>query len=295
MITPSLNGARFVEGAIRSVLAQGYPDVEHIVLDAGSRDGTLAVYARYPHLRLVVEPDKGPHDAMNKGLRLATGEIIGFLNTDDDYREGVFFEVAKLFRDEPALDAVSGGFAVLAEGGGGEAREIVRYERPEGDGFGLDLLALGAPGFNARFFRRRLFERVGPFDNGYDISGDREFLLRAALAGLRAQALPRLVYCYRRHAASRTLDANRQNRLAIAREHVRLAERLLARPALAPPARRALGRLYAYESAKLVLAALAGGDGLAALRRLAAMARLGPALPLVLLDAALVRRRLLKG
>ena len=89
VLTPCLNGARHIGEAADSVQRQRYPDLEHIVLDAGSTDGTLEILGRYPALKVVSEPDEGAHDAMNKGIREATGEIIGFLNVDDLYPDGL--------------------------------------------------------------------------------------------------------------------------------------------------------------------------------------------------------------
>src|SRR4030066_1952836 len=93
IITPSYNRAGMIETAIQSVLSQNFPEVEHIIIDGGSTDGTLDVLKKYPHLRVVSEPDQGMYDALNKGLNLATGEIIGFLNTDDYYAPSVFDKI----------------------------------------------------------------------------------------------------------------------------------------------------------------------------------------------------------
>jgi glycosyltransferase involved in cell wall biosynthesis len=95
IVTPSFNQASYIGETIESVLAQRYPDVEHIVIDGGSRDGTLDVLGRYPHLRVVSEPDRGHADALNKGFRLATGDIWAFLNSDDTLLPGALARVAE--------------------------------------------------------------------------------------------------------------------------------------------------------------------------------------------------------
>ena len=88
-ITPCLNRANIIAVAIESATQPDYPNVVHLVIDSGSTDGTLDVLRRYPHLRVVSEPDRKMDDALNKGLRLAGGQVIGCLNTDDCYAAGV--------------------------------------------------------------------------------------------------------------------------------------------------------------------------------------------------------------
>lgn len=99
IITPCYNASAWIERAIQSVLQQDHPDWEHIIIDGKSTDGTLDVLAKYPHLRVVSEPDKGQSDAMNKGIRLVQGDVIGFLNADDYYFPGAFKAVANAFKN----------------------------------------------------------------------------------------------------------------------------------------------------------------------------------------------------
>jgi glycosyltransferase involved in cell wall biosynthesis len=119
ILTPCLNGARFVVDAIKSVRRQGYPELEHLVLDACSTDGSLALLAGFSGVRVLSEPDGGTHDAMNKGIALATGEIVGFLNVDDIYPDGALTEVGKLFAEDPDLDVVVGQSAVFEDDASG--------------------------------------------------------------------------------------------------------------------------------------------------------------------------------
>src|SRR5205823_2649626 len=84
-ITPSFNQARFIRDTVEGVLALALPDFEHIVIDAGSTDGTLDILKEYAHLQWTSEPDKGQSDALNKGIQRARGEMIGWINSDDFY------------------------------------------------------------------------------------------------------------------------------------------------------------------------------------------------------------------
>src|SRR5680860_122406 len=103
LITPSYNSAATIARTIDSVIAQNYPDLEYIIIDGGSKDNTAGVVASYQDkikLNFISEPDNGIYDAMNKGVKLATGEIIGILNSDDIfYDEKVLTTVANAFSD----------------------------------------------------------------------------------------------------------------------------------------------------------------------------------------------------
>ena len=96
IVTPSFNSEKYIEECIQSVLRQNYPNYEHIIFDGGSTDGTVHIIKKYPHLKWVSEPDKGQTDAINKGFKLAKGEIITWLNSDDSYAADTFNKVSKL-------------------------------------------------------------------------------------------------------------------------------------------------------------------------------------------------------
>lgn len=250
ILTPCLNAERYIAEAVESVRAQHYPNLEHIVLDGGSSDGTVATLARFSELRVISEADNGSHDAMNKGIDLATGEIIGFLNTDDLYAEGLLAEVARRFAEDPDLDIVTVGTVVFEETADRASRVLVARDHRIDSGFWLAELVFGAPGFNGRFFRRRVFDRIGDFDLAYDFSADRHFLTRIALSDAKRFTLAQFGYFFRSHAGSRTLDATRRNSKTFAREHVCQAL-LFAKAAKTSGHRRLFLAWHAFESAKL--------------------------------------------
>jgi glycosyltransferase involved in cell wall biosynthesis len=106
IITPSYNQGKFIEKNILSVIDQGYPNIEHIIIDGGSTDSTVGILKKYPHLLWVSEKDTGQSNAFNKGLKMATGEIIGWINSDDYLEKGALFEVADVFEDKKTKWAI---------------------------------------------------------------------------------------------------------------------------------------------------------------------------------------------
>lgn len=98
ILTPSFNQGRFIEENIRSVMQQDYPNIEHIVIDGGSSDGTIDILRKYPQIKYVSERDKGQADALNKGLAMATGDVIGWINSDDYYEPQVLASVGAAFQ-----------------------------------------------------------------------------------------------------------------------------------------------------------------------------------------------------
>ena len=122
VITPSYNAARTIEETLASVRAQGYPQLEHIVVDGGSTDGTVEILRAAPGIRWISEPDRGLAHAMNKGIAMATGEIVGELNADDVYEPGALHAVDAAFT--PAVQWLT-GYCRIIDGDGREIRKGV--------------------------------------------------------------------------------------------------------------------------------------------------------------------------
>lgn len=266
IITPVYNRAAVIAEAVESVLAQAYPEVEHIIVDGGSTDGTLEVLQRYPHLRVVSRPDEGMYFALNDGLRMAQGEVIGFLNSDDVYQPGAFAAaMARLAASE--AHAVAGQAVYFAEQGG--RRRFFWRTRPLTPAHFWRELTYGDPAFNAWFFRREVFALLGGLDTSYRIAGDREFLLRFALAGLKVLPLAQVVYAYRVHPASLSLSTEPQRFVAVLEEWLRLAAAYEAR--LPAEGRRYLRRARVRDTITGASRSLRRGDW----RRAWRYARLG--------------------
>jgi len=255
IVTPCFNRADFVADAIESVRSQGIASIEHIVIDGRSTDGTLDVLARYPEVIVVSEPDKGLYDALNKGLRMARGSIIGHLNTDDIYPPGAFAAVLDAFDRNHDIDMVCGG-AEVAVRDGASWRPEKFYDGPSHCSLDWDLVMKGPILTNARFYRRDVFDRVGLFDDRYRIISDRDFLLRCALAGIRGVPISQTVYQYREHEGSLTFDPEKRNILAGFDEKIVIASDHLNRLPLDPDLRRRYRHWRRYERANAILAAM---------------------------------------
>ena len=178
IVTPSYNKGRYIEKTIQSILEQDYPNIEHIVLDSCSMDETPKILEKHradPRLKIIVEPDKGQWDAINKGFSLARGEILGFINADDLYVPGAIATVVRYFQEHPDWLLLYGNGKRLDP----EGNEVGwhDYVRP----FDRELLRrvdyILQP---SAFWRRSLWKRVGPMSLKYNCVGDWEWFVRAS-------------------------------------------------------------------------------------------------------------------
>ncbi len=216
IITPCLNGERYIADAIDSVLQQGYPNCEHIVVDGASTDATLAVLQRYSHLTVVSEPDRGSHEAMNKGIVRASGDIVAFLNVDDGYPDGTLLKVGAAFAANPDVEILVGDTVVYEDTA--PNRRAIRFIFNHPHGIWLTECMFGNPGINGCFFHRLVFEKVGLFNNDFHICADRDFVTRVAVAEIPSVSLNAPTLLYRAHTGSQTINRARSNILRIANE-----------------------------------------------------------------------------
>lgn len=236
-----------LKAAVQSVVAQGYPNYEHIIVDGGSTDGTLEFVKTQPQIKFICEPDHGMYDALNKGLELANGEIIGFLNTDDLYAEDVFAVVAHQF-ERHAVFAVAGGASIFREKNVGDIEIVGRYS-PRARSL-LEDSTIRSNYFNAWFFHASVFKKIGKFDMTYRVAGDRDFMLRFCLSGLEYTAVDNLIYQYRWHSESLTFDDTGDKRELVAREHLWMTGAYLQRK-LPSTARKLLIQLQTREALEM--------------------------------------------
>jgi glycosyltransferase involved in cell wall biosynthesis len=201
VVTPSYNQGRYLEAAIRSVLDQGYPDVEYIVIDGGSTDESGTILDRYaPQLAYhQSEPDKGQTDALIQGFQRATGDILAWLNADDLYEPTTFAEVAHFFDSHPDAQFVFGDSTWIDEDG---RRTRRKREMPF-----LRFVWLRTYNYipqPSAFWKRSLYERVGGLDSGFDLAMDTDLWLRFSERA-RMSHVPRPWSRMRRHAQQKNV------------------------------------------------------------------------------------------
>lgn len=176
IVTVSFNQGQFIEDNIQSVINQNYPNIEHIIIDAGSTDGTLDILKKYDkHLNWVSEPDKGQSDGLNKGFKKATGEIIGWFNSDDRVAPGALHKVARFFMENPGEIAVVGDQVIIDEEGC--VLEIIKSRS-----YSFDYLVNHAKGItqNSTFFKEIIFKKIGFLNEDLHYAMDRDLFIRIA-------------------------------------------------------------------------------------------------------------------
>ena len=218
IITPCLDRAATIKQAVESVIAQQYPDIEHVVVDGGSTDGTLDVLQEYP--AVISKPGSGLYEALNHGIKASRGDIIGQLNGDDLYTQDAISAVADAFKRHD-VDSVCGGAEVFRERPDGQ-RVMARLNGKSVKQLRLANIIHGIPIINARFFRRAVYHRVGFYSDTYRIVSDRDFLLRAWCAGISETQVRGVVYRYRMHENSLTLSGGPSE--AMLQENVQAAQ-----------------------------------------------------------------------
>ena len=180
IVTPSFNQARYLEATLDSVLSQDYPEIEYIVIDGGSNDGSRAILERYSD-RLaywVSEPDKGQTDAINKGFARARGEVLAWLNSDDTYQPGAVRAAVERLRANPAAAMVYAEANYIDEGG----RVIGRFPAAQTDYPRLRAGYVHIPQ-QASFWRAACWKQVGPLDPSFYFAMDYDLWVRLAALG----------------------------------------------------------------------------------------------------------------
>lgn len=192
IVTATYNSSATLRDTIESVLSQTYLDYEHIIVDGKSKDATLDIVREYElryqgKLRWISEPDKGIYDAMNKGIRMATGDVVGLLNSDDFYTSNDVLETVAKTMSDPNVDAVYGDIHYVNDN---DLTRCVRYYSSRV--FRRGLMRMGfMPAHPSFYCRRAIYERYGTFDTSLRIAADFENLLRLIFVNrIRTKYIP---------------------------------------------------------------------------------------------------------
>lgn len=236
VITPSYNQASYLEQTIQSVLDQGYPDLEYIIVDGGSIDGSVEIIREYEkHLAWwVSERDQGQADAVNKGFKRASGDYIGWVNSDDRYEPGALLQAAQALDANPQVGIVYGD--VRSIDSHGSTFNIMRYAN-----FGLDgLLCFKIIGQPGAFLRRMVLEQAGYLDPTYNLLLDPELWIRMAM-------IAPILYVPKIWAAARSHPGTKNSSLAAhyGEDAYRMIDWMQKQPELAGHYQRLKNRIWA--------------------------------------------------
>lgn len=222
VVTPSYNQGEFLERTIQSVLSQGYPDLEYIVIDGGSTDGSVEIIKEYEN-RLdywISEPDRGQPHAINKGFERSTGEILAWLNSDDTYEPGALLAMGRYFREHPELDVVYGDANFIDQ----QDRVILPI-----NGVPFNANAFIYSGFNihqvSTFWRGESFFQLGALNEDLHFAMDDELFYRFIKAKARFKYLPISLGNLRRHSESKTFG---DDKTSSSLEAIMVKERLFS-------------------------------------------------------------------
>jgi glycosyltransferase involved in cell wall biosynthesis len=205
IVTPSYNQARFLERTMLSVLEQPYPNLEYIVIDGGSNDGSVEIIRKFKKKLAywVSEKDEGQTDAVNKGFARAGGEIFAWLNSDDTYQSDILSQVTAFFERHPDAAAVYSNTNFIDE----QDRVIGRFPAAQTDNIKLKRGFVHIPQ-QACFFRADLWRKVGPLDPSFFFAMDYDLWVRLSREGHLVYLPDRTWANFRLHSDAKTITAD---------------------------------------------------------------------------------------
>ncbi|WP_234682254.1 glycosyltransferase family 2 protein [Bradyrhizobium monzae] len=199
MVTPSYNHAQYLGATIDSIVSQAYPNLYYHVQDGASIDSTLELLkSRGDSISWKSEPDEGQSNAINLGFAGVDCEIMAYLNSDDMLLPGTLAYVANYFMEHPDVDIIYGHRVFIDR----EGLEVGRAVLPRHDGKALQYADYIPQ--ETMFWRKRVWDRIGPIDESFHYAMDWDFILRAQAAGFKFVRLPRFLACFRIHDAQKT-------------------------------------------------------------------------------------------
>jgi glycosyltransferase involved in cell wall biosynthesis len=212
IITPSLNQGQFIEATIRSVLSQGYPNLEYIIMDGGSSDNTLDVLRSYSdRVKWISEKDKGQTDAINRGLQMASGEIMAYINADDLLLPGALVKVTQAFQRDSSLMWMTGRCRIIDENDRETRKLLTAYKnlllRIHHRSLLLITDYISQP---ATFWRAEVFRKLGPFDESLHYAMDYEYWLRLSF-DFPLVVIPEYLAAFRVHPQSKNTNVGHKD------------------------------------------------------------------------------------
>ncbi len=203
VITICYNAAKTIEETINSVIHQDYPELEYIIIDGGSTDGTIEIVNKYRDkiAYFVSEPDNGISDAFNKGIKVSTGEMIGIINADDLYYKDAMKTVNAFFEANPNTDVTFGDFLSFSNEEYWGRRKKPNTNLP-------DLKFTFELNHPTVFVRRRAYEKFGLFSLDYKLAMDYELLSKMYFGGIEFSYINQIISCYREGGISQTQEKN---------------------------------------------------------------------------------------
>jgi glycosyltransferase involved in cell wall biosynthesis len=244
IVTPSYNQGRFIEETIRSVLLQGYPNLEYIIMDGGSTDGTLDILKKYSNsLIWISEPDKGQSDAINKGWRISKGEILAYLNSDDTYMPWAAETAAKFLVENPDVGMVYGRCDII-----NEYSEVIGEVKTDEFDLGQIMCGPNIVPQPSVFIRRTVLDTVGYVDTDLDMAMDFDLWIRIALK-FKVQYTPKLLASYRQYPDTKTMSRT----FAFWPEYSAIFDKTFRKPDLPKEIKSLERKAYSYVHMMLLL------------------------------------------
>lgn len=217
IVTPTLNSIKYLSETIESIRNQTYKNWEHIVVDGISSDGTLDIVRQYPDIKLISEKDSGQSNAINKGMELASGDILAWQNADDLYSPTTFQTVVEYFINNPTIDLVYGHYELIGENG----KWICEVRPPEWN-LWLFAHARFVPMQPTVFWRRRVNDKIGKLNETLHYCMDVDYFSRAAHQ-FKFAKIPKILGAFRVHNNSKTQQkinknkVNHENKIVLSR------------------------------------------------------------------------------
>ncbi len=215
IVTPTFNSSQFISRLFRCIETQTYKKIEHIVVDGGSTDGTIEILKQNQHVHWISEPDSGMYDAINKGMKLASGCIVAYLNSDDLYFDDTIQRVVDFFSANEQADLVFSDLRYIDE----NDNTLFIRKYPSFSWKHFAVLDGSTVPQQTTFWRKRVFDSAGYFDSSFRMAGDFEFFIRAGKSCKISKIAGPPLAQFRFHGAMQTLNQRLLNEKEILRIH----------------------------------------------------------------------------